>query len=62
MAATTSLPSLSIFNRTARNIGLYAVLGILGLIIGGTMIATAAGLLGDGPGSGTFVWRSLLAG
>jgi hypothetical protein len=33
------------FKRTARNIGLYAVLGIVGLIVGGAMIATAAGLL-----------------
>lgn len=31
--------------RTVRNIGLYAVLGIVGLIAGGAIVATAAGLL-----------------
>jgi len=31
--------------RTVRNIGLYAALGIVGLIAGGAIVATAAGLL-----------------
>jgi hypothetical protein len=31
--------------RTVRNIGLYAALGIVGLIAGGAIIATASGLL-----------------
>jgi hypothetical protein len=31
--------------RTVRNIGLYAALGVLGLIAGGAIVATAAGLL-----------------
>jgi hypothetical protein len=31
--------------RTVRNIGLYAALGVVGLIAGGAIIATAAGLL-----------------
>jgi hypothetical protein len=31
--------------RTAKTIGLYAVLGVIGLLVGGAIIATAAGLL-----------------
>lgn len=35
-----------------RNIGLYAALGVLGLIIGGAIVATAAGLIVVGIGHG----------
>jgi hypothetical protein len=31
--------------RTVRSIGLYAVLGVVGLLVGGAIIATAAGLI-----------------
>jgi hypothetical protein len=33
------------FRRTVRNLGLYAALGVLGLIVGGAVLATAAGLI-----------------
>jgi len=33
------------FRRTLRNLGLYAALGVLGLIAGGAVLATAAGLI-----------------
>jgi hypothetical protein len=31
--------------RTVRNVGLYAALGVLGLLVGGAIVATAAGLI-----------------
>ena len=33
------------FKRTLRNLGLYAALGVVGLLVGGAIVATAAGLL-----------------
>jgi hypothetical protein len=38
------------FKTSIRNLGLYAVLGVLGLIVGGAVIATAAGLIVIGVG------------
>jgi hypothetical protein len=41
--------------RTVRNVGLYAALGVVGAIVGGAMLATAAGLIVVGIGNGLSV-------